>query len=779
MDGLIANIAAANPANEEDADMLAGAASVALEQLTDEERQALIAQLMAQQAQALAQREDVLNKLATTLVAKRTEYMNGRQALGIELEWQEDEDAYEGIDDANRNEEARYRPRKPTESGGSAVTQATTSRSTVFMNITAPYTDAAANKVADMLLPTDDRAWQLKPTPLPELPGMAGTPESQAQMAAGMQPSAGAEQQQPQPQLSPEQAAAGMVNGVQPAQPSPEAQAKTQLAKFLEDMKAEAARKAENAQDLIDDWLTECNFHKEARTVIQDAARIGSGVLKGPFPVMRRRKRWAKGPNGKPQLERYEDYTPASRAISPWDFFPDPACGEDIHAGGGCFERDRLSPRVLADLRGQPGYFDDQIEACLKEGPSKHVDQGRLDIPRDAVIDKQQFETWYFHGVLERADLEVLGVDLADVGDTALYVPIMAQLVNDRVIKVALNPLSNGKFPYDLLRWSKRKGICWGKGVARKIRTPQRMVNAGTRNMMDNAGLSASIILLLRKAGLQPADGNWKIGGGLKVLYVDDAQAKTQRAEDSMKSVEIPSRQAELLAIIEFSLRMAEQVTGLPMLLQGHQGRAPDTLGVAQQLQNNANGMLRGHAKAFDDDITEPHIGRYYDWLQEYADDPEVQGDFQIDARGSSALVERELQNQWIAQMAAYVGNPQFKINPAKWFEEFSKSVRFDPKRIQYTDEEWKNIQNQPPPKAPQVEAAEIRETGATQRKEMELAAAREQKMLDLIAQEGLSADELKARMLELLTTDRRERDLFVAQRAVKDKHGESVDMPG
>lgn len=770
MDKIIVTIADASPTTDEEAALLAGAAAVALDQLADDERTALIEHLTQQQARAQALREDVLNKLAATLAAKRTEYMNGRQALGIELEWQEDEDAYEGIDDANRNEEARYRPRKPAESGGVSVTQATTSRSTVFLNITAPYTDAAASRVADMLLPTDDRSWQLRPTPVPEIFGMTGTPQIQAQMAAGMTPEQGVAQQ---PQALPE------TMGMQPVQPDTRDQFMAQMAQALEAIKAEAARKAENAQNLIEDWLTECNYHKHVRTIIHDAARLGSGVLKGPFPVLRARKRWAKGPQGEPIIEQYEDYTPASKAISPWDFFPDPACGEDIHAGSGCFERDRLSPQVLSNLRGQPGYFDDQIEACLKEGPVKHIDQGRQDYPRDASIERQHFETWYYHGTLAREDLDALGVDLSSVGDTALYVPIMAQMVNDRVIKVALNLLPNGQFPYDLLRWSKRKGICWGKGVCRKIRTPQRMINAATRNMMDNAGLSASLILLLRKAGLQPADGNWKIGGGLKVLYVDDALAKTQRAEDSLKAVEIPSRQAQLLAIIDFSMRMAEQVTGLPLILQGHMGRAPDTVGVAQQLQNNANGMLRGHAKAFDDEITEPHIGRYYEYMQEYVDDPEVQGDFQIDARGSSALVERELQNQWIAQMAAYVTNPQFRINPAKWFEEFSKSVRFDPKRIQYTDEEWKQISSQPPPKATQVEVAEIREAGATERQKMKDAAARELKMLDLIAEEGLSADELKARMLELMTKDRRERDLFLAQRAVKERYGESVDMPG
>ena len=320
--------------------------------------------------------------------------------------------------------------------------------------------------------------------------------------------------------------------------------------------------------------------------------------------------------------------------------------------------------------------------------------------------------------------------------------------------------------------------MVYGKGISRKIRTPQRMVTAAVRNMLDNAAFSAGLILLLRRAGLTPADGNWTLHGR-KVFLVDDSKTSVKSAEDGIKAVQIPSRTAELLQIVEFALRMAEQVTGLPMLLQGHQGRAPDTLGVTQMLQNNANGQLRDHAKTFDDCITEPHVTRYNDWLQQYSDDRELHGLFKVDARGSSALVERELQNQWIAGMAAYVKDPSFKINPAKWFEEFSKSVRFDPKRIQYTDAEWEKIQSQPPPKPYQVDVAEVNAQARLQAEELRGKNAMQQKALEILANREMGADEMRARLLELMTTDRRERDLFVAQRAVKQEFGEGVDLPG
>jgi hypothetical protein len=44
-----------------------------------------------------------------------------------------------------------------------------------------------------------------------------------------------------------------------------------------------------NVQEQIDDYLTECQYHAELRKAIDDAARIGSAVIKGPFPVKRKR----------------------------------------------------------------------------------------------------------------------------------------------------------------------------------------------------------------------------------------------------------------------------------------------------------------------------------------------------------------------------------------------------------------------------------------------------------------------------------------------------------
>jgi hypothetical protein len=212
------------------------------------------------------------------------------------------------------------------------------------------------------------------------------------------------------------------------------------------------------------------------------------------------------------------------------------------------------------------------------------------------------------------------------------------------------------------------------------------MINAATRNMMDNAGISGGPILILRRGHIEPADGQWNLTPR-KFFYVKE-EADVRSVADAITSIIIPSNQAEMTNIIQFALKMAEDVTGLPMIMQGQQGQAPDTVGGMQMMQNNAGTVLRRIARNFDDCITEPHITRYYSWLMTYGDDEE-KGDYIIDARGSSALVERDLQNQAIMGLVqlAVPGNP-YGLDPKRTIKEALRAQKLDPNRFQLTDEE-------------------------------------------------------------------------------------------
>lgn len=606
-----------------------------------------------------SERIAVLDRLGSTLSAKRREAVAHRSSSGIEDEWDGDEAFYQGYDEANRHEFIKTAS-KPTE-GGASTDKTKETGSIVFPNITQPYVDAVSARVGDMLLPTDDRNFKVDPTPIPE---------TGAEMMAAMNPA-------------------------QPLQPT---QQPTQVAQAVDQMMAEAKLKAEKAEKRIDDWLSECQYNSEVRKVIDDCAKLGSGVVKGPVPVIIKSKMCQDAQDGTKVITLVEKIVPASRRVDPWNLFPDPACGESIHNGSFIFERDYLTAKKLEELKGLPGYIDSQIDLCIEEGPSNQKESDG----RNLSTVKGQFEIWYAHISVKAEELIAVGCE-CEAKPTSY--PAILTMVNDRVIRASLNSLETGEFPYDVIPWKRRPNTPWGMGVARQMRTAQRIVVAATRRLMDNAGLASGPQIVVRR-GVTPENNIWEIAP-LKIWKEDD-DAATQNAAP-FSAVVIPMLQAELMNIIQMGMKMAEDVTGLPQLLQGSQGSAPDTVGGMTILNNNANAVLRRIARLFDSCITEPHIRRYYDWLMEYGESADEKGDFQIVARGSTALVERDIQSREMVGILQLCLNPAYGKNPAKAMDEYLKSRRFTPTAFDYTPEELQAKQQQPAPQAPAVQVAQIR----------------------------------------------------------------------
>lgn len=669
-----------------------------------------------------------LDALGEMIARKRIEAIEGRAKSGIETDWREDQEYYEGIDAAVEGRSDSAWTTKPP--GLSEISSSSAPRSKVFVNITRPYVDAASARLADMLLPTDERNFACEPTPVPDsLDGMSRgelMPEHQAQLASAF----------PDPKMF--------------AQAAQKAQAEAKK------MISEANDKAKKAEDQIDDWFIECQYYAEVRKSIENSARIGVGIIKGPCPVKRKSTAYFSDQAGGRMVMK-EEIKPGSVSVDPRNLFPDPACGEDVHEGSYVIERDTLTRKKLGDLKGLPGYIESQIDLCLSEGPQKQTATGEM---RDSE-NEDAFEVWHYYGLIDAEDMEAAGC-ACEPGKT---VDAILTLVNDRVIKAARNPMDTGEFPYDVFPWQRREGSWAGIGVARQIRTPQRMVNAAARNMMDNAGVSGGGMFVMKVGAITPADGSYEIRGR-KLWYLNEG-ADEEDVRKAFTYIDIPIRQQELSNIIQFGLKMAEDVTGMPLLLQGQQGKAPDTLGGMQMLNNNANSVLRRLARTFDDRITEPHVRRYYNWLLQYGDD-DLKGDLQIYARGSSALVERDAQANVIMGLVQMSLNPIFGLSPARTVKKALSSFRLDPADFEVTEEEQARFQqmskNRPPD--PAVQVAQIEAQQRDKDRQVDIVIARLEQQVEMAKADGKNAvdlEKIKAILAESAMELKTQKELAVA----------------
>lgn len=693
-------------------------------------------------------RDDQLKALGVKIAELRDEAVEARRNSGIEAVWMTCEESYLGVDDANRGEFANAMWAKPTSMVGPVQQDDSPpkdkTKSTVFVRLTSRYVDAGAAKLGEIILPIDDKAFAFEPTPVPDLVKKLDD-DSPANFDDG-------------------------TPMMRDAQEGEEADQDGNVQIKVKEFAAEAVKKAEEsakkAETRIYDWQVESSRQAEMRKVLFDGARIGAGCLKGPIPTISKAMALTKGDKGSVMLEMVEKILPGSKWVDLWNCFPDGSCGEDIHDGEYFFERDFLSAKQLRGLKKLPGYLPDQIDKVLAEGPNKINIEGpqQRNNPKD-----KRFQVFYFYGEITPEEMMLANCKCqpSDFKDTQDAVYAIVTMVNDTPIKAVFNPLESGRFPYNIFPWQRRPGHWAGVGVAEQVAVPQKIVTAGTRSLLNNAGLASGGQIVLDKEGISPANGVYEIVPN-KIWY----RNPDATAEDVAKCFQvftIPVMQAELQAIIDFGFRLAEECSSIPLVTQGQSGKTtPETLGGMQLQNNNANQLLRNVGYNVDDYITEPEVRAYYEWLLLDPDVPnEEKGDFKINAHGSSALIERAIQDQTLLQLGSMVLNPIFGKSPERWFDEMLKSKKLNPNDFNLTEDEKKKLAEQEPLVAPQVQAAQIREEGANARAQMQEqgnAQRAEQEnaqrdkdraleerlaVLELASAEGISLNDAKTRLAD------------------------------
>ena len=214
-----------------------------------------------------------------------------------------------------------------------------------------------------------------------------------------------------------------------------------------------------------------------------------------------------------------------------------------------------------------------------------------------------------------------------------------------------------------------------------------------------------------------------------------------------------------------------------------------------------------GLVKQFDDMITRPHIRRYYDYNMMYNEDEDVKGDFSIDARGSSALLIRDIQSQAFLNLLAAGANPVYGmyLDTQKLFEKALQAQHIDPKDVFKSEDELEKIKEQAsqPQQAPdnpalavakmrgeiemqkaqaqnQGDMAELqvrqeiaKQEGALRVVEMQL--TREIEMLKMSNTQNISLEQIKAKLADTAIKERGKKELYAAEQNLKLQTGSGI----
>ncbi len=528
-------------------------------------------------------------------------------------------------------------------------------RSKVFINATQQKTNAMAARLMDLLFPTDDRNWGIQPTPVPTL---AKSASEAAAKAREMRTNLNAATPPDLMTASPEQLTA--VKQVLDAESA---------ARVLENIIDQARKCSELMAAEIDDQLRESNWQAIARDVIDSACKLGIGVCKGPVTGDKIRRGWKRDPETNQfGLSISNGETPAMRVVDVWNFFPDMDV-PNLNDGTGVYERHPYNEKQLRNLALMEGFDKAAIRRLLVTKPTESAPSyiaNLRSLSREQVSgEKQLYMVWEYSGTLDCEHMKLLAQAAGDVDtydemsniDPLKQVNAVVWFCQGEVLKFTIYPYDSGECLYSAFTLFRDEYSVFGYGIPAIMRDPQTSLAAAWRMMMDNGAASVGPQIVVDLSQIEPVNGGydirpfkvWKAKGGLTGV---DRRA--------FEIHDIPNQQAPLANIINMSMQFIDMMTAMPQLAQGEQGSGVTKTAQGMAiLMNSANVVFRRIVKNFDDDLTTPTIRRFYDWNMQFNPKDEIKGDYNVDARGSSVLLVREMQAQNLMALSMqYGGHP-------------------------------------------------------------------------------------------------------------------------
>ena len=573
---------------------------------------------------------DIPSKLGSDLSAEYDLAKSRR--LGYEKLWLQDLRQYKGIYDPEIQARLKLYP----------------NRSKAFIRETRTKIRTLDARLLDLLFPANgEKNWGINPTPDPEF-----TPQ---------------EEQSVRDQISRLIAAECAQNNQPPRDPT---QQELEIA-----LRNVAKTTADNMSREIDDQLTTIKYRTIIRNILHSGHLYGTGFMKGPLVNEIIKQKWQRQqtPGTDPQtggkiitlswvlkntpvLKPYAEFKPI------WNLYPDLSVTEfeDMRY---MFERHPMPKHKVIDLTKRSDFNGALILDYLTDHPSGDMQPSQFETdlytlkefnmsPYPSVGMYELVEYW---GIVTMDQLLDLGVDNLELQQVVCNVWMLGK----NIVKIAPQPIQGVSLPYYVYYFDKDESSLYGEGVAAIMRDPQKLTNASVRAMIDNASHCAGPQYEVNVDLLQDGEDPQDIGA-FKVWLRTGKDADVA-GKEVVRIKQISSYTPEFMQMWQAFSRSGDEVTIIPRYLQGDSrvSGAGRTMGGLSMLMGQANVGLSDLVKMFDDGITKPFIDAMYHWNMQFNPDDSIKGDLDTVARGSTALMAKEVRAQMIHNFLQMTLNSQ------------------------------------------------------------------------------------------------------------------------
>ena len=557
------------------------------------------------------------------------------------------------------------------------------SRSKVFVGLTRTKVMAAYSRIVDLLFQHGDSFFGIEPTPVPDLDPM------QAMQIRQLATQQIVDASNMSPDMNQDLVRARM------------AELEDDLKKAYKDIADSAAESM--SVDILDQ-LIETNAEQKLKESILEACIFGSGACKAGTVRIDRKQSYTRAADPETGEETFalsvlEQPMPEVESVSIFDLYPDPYC-TNLEDCDGLFRRHVLTRKQFRDLADLPNFDGAMVKYLLKVNRTgNHVEEAHEKTRRriaginENSAETNRFELLEYWGFVDGFELQEHGVEMPEGTDLTQDFSACVWICSGKILKIMLNPIAGYAIPYHIFPYERSPHQFWGTGVPRMMRDSQGTMNAATRIWLDNLAMSSAPMVEvntdLLAAGEDPTDIHpWRV-------------FLREGGDGSMPMVRFyqPIANANgLNQIVEIFRRFADETTSLPSYTHGEQTSSLNKTATGMtMLMGAANVALKSTIKNIDDFLLEPLVKSMFHWNMEYGTNQKSKGDLRIVARGSTALVQKEVQSQRLLQFLSLVSNDLDAplIDRNHLLREIAQSMDIDPDEIVKSEEQLAREQQQ------------------------------------------------------------------------------------
>ena len=449
-----------------------------------------------------------------------------------------------------------------------------------------------------------------------------------------------------------------------------------------------AQKAARNLERLIHDQLEESNGVAELRNALFESAMLGTGIIKGPFSFNKTLHRWEKGESGRDYKPSYVR-VPRVEFVSCWDFYPDPnatstdECEYIVH-------RHKFNRSQLRALRNLPYFDKDAIRESLQMGPNYDTryfeDQILTDDAKTETDFSDRFEVLEYWGVMDADYAREVGIDLPKSVDDLDEVQINAWICGDQLLRAVINPFTPPNLPYHAFPYERNPYSFFGIGVPENMVDSQQIMNGHARMAIDNLAMAGSLVF--------DVDDSALVGGQSMEIYPGKIfRRQAGMPGQAIHGLKFPNTAPENMMMFDRFRQLADEQTGIPSYSHGQTG--------VQSMTRTASGMsmLLGAAslniktviKNIDDFLLKPLGEALFHWNMQFVEeDLDIVGDLEIEAMGTSSLMQKEVRSQRLTMFLQTAQNPAIApfVKMSKLISELAFSLDLDPEEILNSPEE-------------------------------------------------------------------------------------------